>query len=98
MTGYREWRKQIVLLARRQAIQGKANETGLAALSVLEGASWRQCEDLDLDALEKEDVLKSILSCLDAPWPNGSTTVMSRCLMPSRGAFTRPSERLANLF
>ena len=68
MTGYREWRKRILLFARRQAIQGRANETGLSVLSILEGASWRQCEDLDLDALEKDDGLKSILQRLDAQW------------------------------
>ena len=68
MTGYREWRKRILLFSRRQAIQGRANETGLAALSVLEGASWRQCEDLDLDVLEKDDGLKSILQRLDSQW------------------------------
>ena len=27
MTGYREWRKRILLFARRQAIQGRTNET-----------------------------------------------------------------------
>ena len=37
-------------------------------LSTLTGASWRQCEDLDLAELETETGLKTILDRLDKQW------------------------------
>ena len=37
-------------------------------LSVLEGAAWRQCEDLELSELEKEEGIQAILRRLDTQW------------------------------
>jgi len=37
-----------MLYGRRMDMQGRSKETGLNVLSTLTGASWRQCEDLDL--------------------------------------------------
>ena len=66
--GYKEWRKRVQLYAHRQKLQGREKETALNILSVLEGASWRQCEDLEISDLEKEDGLSLLLKRLDAQW------------------------------
>ena len=66
--GYKEWRKRIQLYAHRQKLQGRDKETALNVLSVLEGASWRQCEDLEISELAREDGILSILKRLDAQW------------------------------
>ena len=66
--GYKEWRKRIQLYAHRQKLQGRSRETALNVLSVLEGAAWRQCEDLELSELEREDGIQTILRRLDAQW------------------------------
>lgn len=66
--GYKEWRKRIQLYARRMVIQKRVSEIGITVLSTLTGASWRQCEDLELKELEKENGLKQILGRLDAQW------------------------------
>ena len=65
-TGYSEWRKKVQLYARHQEIQGRQKETTLNVLAVLEGASWRQCEDINLKDLEREDGLQTLLKRLDA--------------------------------
>ena len=49
-----------MLYGRRMDMQGRSKETGLNLLSTLTGASWRQCEDLDLAELGKETGLKTI--------------------------------------
>ena len=51
----------------RMDMQGRSKQTGLNVLSTPSGASWRQCEDLDLE-LEKETGLKTILERLDKQW------------------------------
>ena len=75
-TGYSEWRKRVQLYARRQEIQGRQKETALNVLAVLEGASWRQCEDIDLKDLEREDGLQTLLKRLDAQWQYDSRVEM----------------------
>lgn len=67
-SSYKEWRKRIQLYARRMVIQKRATEIGITVLSTLTGASWRQCEDLEVKDLEKEDGLKKILARLDTQW------------------------------
>ena len=66
--GYKEWRKRIQLYARRMAIQKRESEIGISVLSTLTGASWRQCEDLEVRDLEAADGLGRILDRLDAQW------------------------------
>ena len=66
--GYKEWRKRIQLYAHRQKLQGREKETALNVLSILEGASWRQCEDLEISKLAKEEGILAILRRLDAQW------------------------------
>ena len=56
LSGYKEWRKRVVLYSRRLAIQGRAKEVGMNVLAILEGSSWTQCEDIDLKKLEGETV------------------------------------------
>ena len=65
---YKEWRKRITLYGRRMKQQNRSTEVGLNVLSTLTGASWRQCEDLSLDLLEKENGLDVILTRLDKQW------------------------------
>ena len=65
---YKEWRKRIALYGRRMKQQNRSTEVGLNVLSTLTGASWRQCEDLSLDQLEKENGLDIILTRLDKQW------------------------------
>ena len=65
---YKEWRKRIALYGRRMKQQNRSTEVGLNVLSTLTGASWRQCEDLSLDLLEKENGLDVILQRLDKQW------------------------------
>ena len=65
---YKEWRKRIALYGGRMKQQNRSTEVGLNVLSMLTGASWRQCEDLSLDALEKENGLDVILARLDKQW------------------------------
>jgi len=67
-TNYKEWRKRMILYDRRMDMQNRSKETGLNVLSTLTGASWRQCEDLDLANLEKETGLQTILERLDKQW------------------------------
>ena len=43
-----------MLYSRKLQLQGRSNEVAIKILSALEGASWTQCEDLDLGELEKE--------------------------------------------
>jgi hypothetical protein len=64
---YKEWRKRVTLYGCRMDMQGRSKQTGLNVLPTLSGASWRQCEDLDLE-LEKETGLKTILERLDKQW------------------------------
>ena len=68
LTGYKEWRKRVVLYSRRLAIQGRAKEVGMNVLAILEGSSWTQCEDIDLKELEGEDGLDVLLARLDKQW------------------------------
>ena len=65
---YKEWRKRIALYGRRMKQQNRSTEVGLNVLSTLTGASWRQCEDLSLDLLAKENGLDVILQRLDKQW------------------------------
>ena len=44
------------------------SEVGISVLSTLTGASWRQCEDLEVKDLETADGLGRILDRLDAQW------------------------------
>ena len=53
------------LYARKLELQGRKNEVALNVLSVLEGPSWTQCEDLDIQELEKENGLEILLKRLD---------------------------------
>ena len=57
-----------MLYDRRMDMQNRSKETGLNVLSTLTGASWRQCEDLNLANLEKETGLQTILGRLDKQW------------------------------
>eukprot|EP00435_Cladocopium_sp_Y103_P045319 s79_g13.t1 len=66
--GYKEWRKRIQLYARRMAIQKRETEVGISVLFTLTGASWRQCEDIELKDLEGADGLGRILERLDKQW------------------------------
>ena len=68
LTGYKEWRKRVVLYARRLAIQGRAKEVGMNVLAILDGPSWTQCEDIDLKELEGENGLDVLLLRLDKQW------------------------------
>ena len=67
-TTYAEWRRRVTLYARKLELQGRKSEIALNVLSVLEGPSWTQCEDLDLHELEKESGLDILLKCLDRQW------------------------------
>ena len=67
-TSYPEWRTRVKLYARKMEIQGRKAEVALNILSVLEGPSWTQCEDLDLNELEKEGGLEILLKRLDKQW------------------------------
>ena len=53
MGTYKEWRKRVMLYARKLQLQGRQNETALNVLATLDGVSWTQCEDLELSELEK---------------------------------------------
>ena len=64
-TSYPEWRTRVKLYARKMEIQGRTAEVALNILSVLEGPSWTQCEDLDLNELEREGGLDILLKRLD---------------------------------
>ena len=75
-TSYREWRKRVLLYARKLQLQGRANEAALNVLAMLDGPSWTQCEDLDLKELEKEDGLDILLRRLDASWSFDSRVEM----------------------
>ena len=66
--GYKEWRKRVQLYAHRQKLQGREKETALNVLALLDGASWRQCEDLEISELAKEEGILAILKRLDAQW------------------------------
>ena len=74
--GYTEWRRRVKLYARKLELQGRKNEVALNALSVLEGPSWTQCEDLDIQELEKENGLDILLKRLDK---HGPMTQRSKC-------------------
>ena len=77
-SSYREWRKRVMLYSRKLQLQGRTNEVAINILSALEGASWTQCEDLDLSELEKEGGLEILLRRLDSQW-----SYDSRIEMPS---------------
>ena len=64
--GYKEWRKRMLLCARRMAIQKRESEVRISVLSTLTGASWRQCEDLEVRDLETADGFGRILTRLGA--------------------------------
>ena len=67
-TSYKEWRRRVLLYARKLEIQGRKTEVALNVLSTLEGSSWTQCEDLDLKELESEEGLSILLKRLDKQW------------------------------
>eukprot|EP00913_Durusdinium_trenchii_P027430 g25727.t1 len=67
-TSYKEWRRRVLLYARKLEIQGRKTEVALNVLSTLEGSSWTQCEDLDLKELESEEGLNILLKRLDKQW------------------------------
>ena len=75
-TSYLEWRTRVKLYARKMEIQGRKAEVALNILSVLEGPSWTQCEDLDLSELEKEGGLDILLKRLDKQWAYDSKVEM----------------------
>ena len=72
MGTYKEWRKRVMLYARKLQLQGRQNETALNVLATLDGVSWTQCEDLELSELEKADGLDMLLARLDAQWSYSS--------------------------
>ena len=74
--GYTEWRRRVKLYARKLELQGRKNEVALNVLSVLEGPSWTQCEDLDIQELEKENGLEILLKRLDRQWAYDSKVEM----------------------
>ena len=64
-TSYKEWRRRVLLYARKLEIQGRKTEVALNVLSTLEGSSWTQCEDLDLKELGSDEGLNILLKRLD---------------------------------
>ena len=84
---YKEWRKRIALYGGRMKQRNRSTEVGLNVLSMLTGASWRQCEDLSLDALEKENGLDVILARLDKQWQYDEKVEMPEAYL--RSTFSR---------
>ena len=90
-TSYKEWRRRVLLYARKLEIQGRKTEVALNVLSVLEGSSWTQCEDLDLKELESDEGLNILLKRLGRQWSfDDRVTTGSRCRTTLRHSSANP--------
>ena len=64
-SAYREWRKRIMIYARKMQLQKREGEAVLNLLSSLQGSAWRILEDYDLEKAESSGAMNEILAILD---------------------------------
>ena len=64
--GYREWRKRIVIYAKKMELSKRTQEAVLNLLGSLQGTAWRVMEDYDLNKANDPQAFDKILSQLDA--------------------------------
>ena len=65
LTGYREWRKRILIYYRKMSLSKRQGEAILNLLGSLSGTAWKLCEDFNLDKAEDPEALQEILKILD---------------------------------
>lgn len=65
-TGYREWRKRIVIYAKKMELSKRTQEAVLNLLGSLQGTAWRIVEDFDLNKVNDPEAFENILKQLDA--------------------------------
>ena len=66
LTGYREWRKRILIYYKKMTLSKRQGEAILNLLGSLSGVAWKLCEDFNLDKAEDSGALEEILKTLDA--------------------------------
>ena len=65
-TGYREWRKRIVIYAKKMELSKRTQEAVLNLLGSLQGTAWRIVEDFDRNKVNDPEAFENILKQLDA--------------------------------
>ena len=65
-SGYREWRKRIVIYAKKMELSKRSQEAVLNLLGSLQGTAWLIVEDFDLNKVNDPDAFEGILKQLDA--------------------------------
>ena len=66
ITGYREWRKRIVIYPKKMELSKRTQEAVLNLLGSLQGTAWRIVEDFDLNKVNDPEAFENILKQLDA--------------------------------
>lgn len=63
---YKEWRKRIIIYAKKMELMNRKGECVLNLLGSLQGTAWKLVEDFDLESVSGDTALKDILALLDA--------------------------------
>ena len=63
---YKEYRKRLLLYAKKMELANRQTETAFNVLSSLKGRAWDACEDITMEKLESTDGMKELLSRLDS--------------------------------
>ncbi|CAK9022179.1 unnamed protein product [Durusdinium trenchii] len=66
LSGYREWRKRILIYYKKMCLSKRQGEAILNLLGSLSGTAWKLCEDFDIEQAENDKALDHILTRLDS--------------------------------
>ena len=73
---YKEWRKRIIIYAKKMELMNRKGECVLNLLGSLQGTAWKLVEDFDLESVSGDTALKDILALLDAAFQYDSKVEM----------------------
>ena len=73
---YKEWRKRIIIYAKKMELMNRKGECVLNLLGSLQGTAWKLVEDFGLESVSGDTALKDILALLDAAFQYDSKVEM----------------------
>ena len=77
LSGYREWRKRILIYYKKMCLSKRQGEAILNLLGSLSGTAWKLCEDFDIEQAENDKALEHILTRLDSAFRYDSKVELS---------------------
>ena len=92
-SGYREWRKRIVIYAKKMELSKRTQEAVLNLLGSLQGTAWRIVEDFDLNKVNDPDAFEGILKQFDAAFQSVWQQSWDACRLHDLLWLLRPKTR-----